>query len=76
MAATLVRFGRRMTCAFLPLGSGKFVWHLGGLVEGHWSYMSHEDAFDTESDALDYCNDLLLEDTRSAQFESTSTKLW
>jgi len=38
------KFQRRMTCAFLPLGSGKF------------------DAFDTESDALDYCNDLLLEE--------------
>lgn len=38
------RVGRRLTCAFLPLGSGKF------------------DAFDTESDALDYCNDLLLEE--------------
>ncbi|CAJ1332437.1 unnamed protein product [Effrenium voratum] len=35
---------RRMTCEFLPLGTGKF------------------DAFDTESDALDYCNDLLLEE--------------
>lgn len=60
------RVGRRLTCAFLPLGSGKFVWPLEGWCFWNWHQRLEEnpteDAFDTESDALDYCNDLLLED--------------